>query len=279
MKIGIRVPSPKPGPQINPAFIARAAEQLGFESLWYPEHPVVPVKTSAADPKHDPRDFAHFADPFVALAHASAVTSRIKLGTGITLLPERNPLLLAKEVATLDLFSCGRVLLGVGAGWVREETELMGGHFERRWEQTREAVAALKTLWTTDQAEYRGEFYRFPPVWCHPKPHQQPHPPILIGSNLRGLKRVIAWGDGWLPFALTPAEFERGVRELKRLAAEAERDVATISLSAYHVDADRSLVRQYFDAGAERVIIVRRTQADTENDIKEDLERIAEKLL
>ncbi len=147
------------------ALVAKRAEELGFESLWVPEHPVLPVKAETPWPGSAdgviPRVYADIVDPFVALARASAVTSTLKLGTGICLVPERNPLLLAKEVATLDMYSGGRFLFGIGAGWLREETEMLGGNFRHRWSQTREAILAMKELWTKTESEYHGHFTTF----------------------------------------------------------------------------------------------------------------------
>ena len=134
----------------DPAVLAKRAEELGFASFWVPEHPIIPIKTSSPYPgSRDsiiPDAYGRIMDPFVALARASAVTKNIQLGTGICLIPERNPLLLAKEVATLDRFSGGRFLLGIGAGWLKEETEIMGGDFAHRWTQTRDAIMASRFL-------------------------------------------------------------------------------------------------------------------------------------
>ena len=164
MSIGTSVPLP--AYTIDPAFMAKKAEELGFESIWYAEHPAVPVHSASPFPATGgdiPWTYSHFTDPYIALARASGVTRTIKLGTGITLVPERNPLLLAKEIASLDLFSGGRFLFGIGTGWLREETELMGGDFEHRWTQTREAIEVMKALWTHDEAEYHGRYFNFPP--------------------------------------------------------------------------------------------------------------------
>src|SRR4029453_19178785 len=174
MAVGIIVPLP--AYTLNPAFIASKAEALGFESIWYHEHPILPVDSASPFPTtagEIPRTSPPFSDPYIALAMAAAVTRTIKLATGITLVTERNPLILAKEVAVLDLHSHGRFLFGVGAGWNREETTLMGGDFEHRWTQAREAVMALKELWTKDEAEFHGRYYDFPPVYCYPKPAQK----------------------------------------------------------------------------------------------------------
>src|SRR5262245_4444076 len=147
------------------AVLAQKAEELGYHSYWVTEHPILPVTYAARltfYPEGVPTFYAELADPFVALARASAVTKTIQLGTGICLVPERNPLLLAKEVATLDRLSGGRFLLGIGAGWLKEETEIMGGNFEHRWAQTKDGILAMKELWTKDESEYQGRFYNFP---------------------------------------------------------------------------------------------------------------------
>lgn len=171
---------------IDVAALAQKAESLGFESYWLPEHTIVPVQTTsryAGTPDGSiPPSMSDMGDPLIGLARASAVTERIKLGTAVSLVPEHNPLLGAKQIATLDRLSNGRFIYGVGAGWLKEETEVMGGDFEHRWGQTREAIMAMKELWTKDEAEYHGRFYDFPPVKCYPKPAQQPHPSI---STLR----------------------------------------------------------------------------------------------
>ncbi|MBT6274474.1 MAG: TIGR03619 family F420-dependent LLM class oxidoreductase, partial [Chromatiales bacterium] len=170
MNVGLSVALP--AYTIDPAFTARRAEELGFDSIWYAEHPVVPVHSESPFPSTGgeiPWTYSHFTDPYIALARASAVTSTIKLGTAVTLVPERNPLVLAKEVAALDLYSGGRFQFGIGTGWLREETEIMGGDFPRRWTQTREALDAMKLLWTQDEAEYHGKYFDFPLVRCYPK--------------------------------------------------------------------------------------------------------------
>ena len=152
MDIGTSIPLP--AYTLDPAFIAKKAEELGFESIWYAEHPAVPVHSDSPFPATGgaiPENYSHFTDPYISLARASGVTSTIKLCTGITLVPERNPLLLAKEIAVLDRVSGGRFVFGIGTGWLREETELMGGDFYHRWTQTREAIEVMKELWTKDE--------------------------------------------------------------------------------------------------------------------------------
>ena len=222
----------------DPAVVAKKAEDLGFASIWVPEHPVLPVHTTvgypAAPDRPIPRTIGIISDPFVSLARASATTSTIKLGTGICLVPERNPLLLAKEIATLDHYSGGRFLFGIGAGWQKEECEVMGGDFPRRWTQTRDSVLAMKELWTTDESEYHGRYYDFPPLKCFPKPAQKPHPPVLLGGSARNVfKRTVEWGDGWMPVSTSPTTIKDGRRKLDELAAEAGRDPASISILAF----------------------------------------------
>ena len=258
MKIGVNMTFSSRS--IDVAVVAHKAESLGFESLWLPEHPVIPVHvTTRYQGSPDgaiPPSMSDIADPFLALARASAVTTTIKLGTGICLVPERNPLLLAKEIATLDHFSNGRVLLGIGAGWLQEETEIMGGDFAHRWSQTREAILAMKELWTKEEAEYHGTFYDFPPVRSFPKPSQQPHPPVLLGGSARNvLQRVVAWGDGWMPIRVTPEEVKRGRATLDALATAAGRDPSTIDVTVFGQASDPEAVQRFAEAGASRVIV------------------------
>ena len=280
MSVGTSVPLP--AYTIDPAFMARKAEELGFESIWYAEHPVVPVHSASPFPATGgpiPETYSHFTEPYIALARASGVTSKIRLCTGITLVPERNPLLLAKEIAALDLFSGGRFEFGVGTGWLREETEIMGGDFDHRWTQTREAIEVMKELWTKDEAEYHGRYFDFPLVRCYPKPVQKPHPPVLLGGMARNvLRRVVAHADGWLPNRVTPADVEDGRARLDALAGEAGRDPASLTISVYGQDPNRELIQSFLDAGANRVV-VRPEFCSNEEDMGRELERIAEAVI
>ena len=268
---------------IDPALLAARAEEMGFHSFWVPEHPIIPVNTTSrfrgSPDGVIPGYYADIVDPFVALARASAVTDRIKLATGICLVPERNPILLAKEVATLDRMCGGRFIFGIGAGWLREETEIMGGDFERRWGQTREAVLAMKELWSKDEAEYHGSFYDFPPVRCFPKPLQRPNPPIYIGAWAQGnvFKRVVGYGDGWMPSGTNPEQVREGRRTLTRVAEEAGRDAESIQVLAYGVPADRELIRSYEEAGADEVVV--RVSTAGEREALAELEDIARNTL
>ena len=282
MNIGISMPVP--GYITDPAFMARKAEELGFESIWCAEHPIMPVhgdSRPASSPGGSiPESYAHYADPFVSLARASAVTATIKLGTSIILVPERNPLLLAKEISTLDVFSGGRFLFGIGAGWNREETEIMGGDFDHRWTQTREAVLVMKELWAAEEAEFHGRYYDFPPVRSYPKPAQKPHPPVILGGMAKNvLKRTVAWADGWLPNRVTPSQVEEGRATLDKFAAEAGRKPESITISVYGQPADRKLIEAFHEAGANRVVVQRPEATDDEEAVSAELERIAEKVL
>ena len=248
---------------LDTAVLARHAEELGFESFWVPEHPVIPVTTTSpyrgSPDGVIPEAYKRIVDPFVALARASAVTTTIKLGTGICLVPEHHPLLLAKTIATLDHFSGGRFLFGIGAGWLQEETEIMGGDFPHRWTQTREAILAMKALWTSEEAEYHGQYYDFPPVLSFPKPVQKPHPPILLGGTARQVfQRVVAWGDGWMPNRVTAEEIRRGRHTLNELAGQAGRDPQSIEVLAFGFSGQfrsRAAIQEVAEAGANRVTI------------------------
>jgi len=281
MNIGISVPLP--AYHVDVGFMAKKAEELGFESFWCAEHPFIPVHSTSRFPGSEdgviPESYSHFVDPFVALARASGATKTIKLGTGIVLVPERHPLLLAKEISTLDLFSGGRFLFGIGAGWLREETQIMGGDFDHRWTQTRESILAMKELWTKPAAEFHGKYYDFPLVKSFPKPLQKPHPPVLLGGAAKNiLERIVAWGDGWLPNRVTPEKLREGRATLDRLAKDAGRDPSKITISVHGQPADRDLLRRFHDAGANRVI-VRPPVVKTEAEMGTELSRMADAVL
>jgi probable F420-dependent oxidoreductase len=266
---------------IDPAVLAQRAEALGFNSLWLPEHPILPVTTSTPFPLGGPIPsfYAELIDPFVGLARASAVTQTLKLGTGICLVPERNPLLLAKQIATLDHLSGGRFLFGIGAGWLKEETEIMGGDFVHRWTQTQEAIMAMKALWTTDAAEYHGRYYDFPLVRSFPKPAQKPHPPIILGSmrSRRVFQRIVAWGDAWMPVGVSLEEMKRGREILNHLAVEAGRDPRSIQIVAFFVPPDPDALHAFEEAGADAALVALETAGEAE--ALSTLEAIAQKVL
>jgi len=269
----------------DPAVLAKRAEELGFASFWVPEHPIIPIKTSSPYPASRdgviPDAYGRILDPFIALARASAVTTHIQLGTGICLIPERNPLLLAKEVATLDKLSGGRFLFGIGAGWLKEETEIMGGNFDRRWGQTKDAIMAMKELWTKDEAAYQGKFYTFPAVRSFPKPAQRPHPPIFMGgSSQHVFKRVVEWGDGWMPVLSPVEEIHRGRVILNELAKKVGRDPNSIQVLAFGQAGKfrtRDEIKALEKAGTDHVTIWL-TKSETKEAVAE-LEQLAREVL
>jgi probable F420-dependent oxidoreductase len=280
MNIGISLFSGRQ--PIDAAVVAQKAEALGFESLWLGEHPVMPVHSTSPAPGSSggsiPDFYSRLVDPFVALARASAVTTTLKLGTGITLVPERNPLLLAKEVATLDYFSKGRFLFGIGAGWNKEETEIMGGNFAHRWTQTREAIEAMKALWAKEAAEYHGTYYDFPPVRSFPRPVQQPHPPIFLGGVAQQVfKRIVAYGNGWMPTRSTPEIIRQGRAVLNELAVEAGRDPMSITVLAYIAPAERTVLQALAEAGADAAVV--RLEGESEAAALTQLEQLAQQVL
>jgi probable F420-dependent oxidoreductase len=246
------------------AEVARQAEALGFDSLWIPEHPVIPVDMKTPFPgARDgqlPEHYNRWSDPFIALTVAATVTKTIKLGTGICLLPERDPLMTAKVVASLDLYSGGRVILGVGAGWLREETEVMGTQFGWRWKRLRETVEAMRVLWTQTEASYEGDLVQFPAVRCEPKPVQKPYPPVLLGAHgPKALQRVARYCDGWFPLAPKPEALKQDVDTIRKLAQEAGRDPDAIQVTVIVEPRDggpsEDLMKRYREAGASRIVI------------------------
>ena len=267
---------------VDIAVLARRAEELGFDSLWLPEHPIMPADIKTRYPASPdgliPKVDYDLVDPLVALARASAATTQLKLGTGVCLVAERNPLLLAKQVATLDMYSGGRFLFGVGAGWLREEMEIMGTDFDHRWTQVREAVMAMKGLWTETKSEFHGRYYDFPPLYSFPRPAQRPHPPVLLGGVAKNVfKRVVAWGDGWIPSRVTHEEVKRGRSTLDELAEVAGRDPASLEITVFGQPLDPDLVKRFEEAGANRVIM--RVVTAAEDEALRHLEKIAQTVL
>jgi probable F420-dependent oxidoreductase len=272
---------------VDPAIIAKRAEELGFGSYWVPEHAIIPVKTSSPYPASEdgiiPDEYGRITDPFVSLARASAVTKTIELGTGICLIPERNPLELAKEVATLDHFSGGRFIFGIGAGWLREETEIMGGDFDHRWGQTKDAVLAMKELWTQDEAEYHGKYYDFPAVRSFPKPARKPHPPVYMGGSSKYVfKRVVEWGDGWMPVLSPVEDIQAGRQRLNEMAEQAGRDPKEISVLAFGWPGKfrtKEEINELQSVGVDHVTIWLTQSEKGENAVLAELESLAKEVL
>jgi len=196
-------------------------------------------------------------DPFVTLAAAAAVTTRLRVATGICLVVQRDPIQTAKAVASLDQVSGGRFLFGIGAGWNAEEMADHGTEFKSRFEVMRERVEAMKAIWAKSKPEYTGEFVKFPPMMTWPKPAQKPHPPVIVGGAFPyGARRAIAYGDGWVPHARRPAygDVLGRLPEFRTMAVEAGRDPATLPVTIFGVAEDLDLIRRYRDAGVARVL-------------------------
>ena len=239
---------------IDPVSLGRAVEGHGFESLFVPEHTHIPTSRRSPFPGGGelPKEYSHTLDPFVALGAVAAATERLMLGTGICLVIERDPITLAKEVASLDFISGGRVLFGIGGGWNREEMENHGTDPTRRWKVLRERIEAMQQIWTEDAAEYHGEFVDFDPIWQWPKPIQKPHPPVIIGGDgANTLQRVVRYGDGWMPIGRR-ADFKARIDELNRLAAETGR--ADIPVTIFGAAPKPEVIDAYAEAGVERLL-------------------------
>jgi probable F420-dependent oxidoreductase len=251
VKVGIGIfPTDR---SISPVELAVAAEEAGFESFWVPEHTHIPL-SEFHFPGGGPvgEMYKRSLDPFVALGACAAATSSILLGTGICLIIERDPIVLAKEVASVDLLSGGRFLFGIGAGWNRVEMANHGTDPSTRFSLMAERVEVLKTIWREDEPSFAGRFHSFDPIWCWPKPVQSPHPPVLIGGNgARVLERVVAYGDEWMPNATSPDVLGPRIAELQSMASAAGRD--RIPVSVFGSRPDAATVSRFRDAGADRV--------------------------
>ena len=238
--------------------LARAAEDRGFDSLFLPEHTHIPKSRRTPYPGGGelPKAYSHTHDPFVALSFAAAVTKKILLGTGVCLLPQRDPIVTAKCVASLDRLSDGRFVFGIGGGWNVDEMENHGARYETRFKLMRERILAMKALWTQDEAAFHGEMVKFESVWLYPKPLQRPYPPILLGGDSdHTLKRVVEFCDGWMPIAFRGFEPREAVSRLQQKASAAGRDFATLSISAFGAPPDSATLDRYREAGIQRALL------------------------
>ncbi len=237
--------------------LAAALEERGLESLFLCEHTHIPTNRASPFPGGGelPREYAHTYDPFVALSFAAGVTTRLKLGTGICLVPQRDPIVTAKSVASVDRLSNGRFVFGIGGGWNAEEMKNHGADYKTRFKSMRERVLAMKALWTEDEPAFHGDFVNFDPVWCHPKPVQDPHPPILLGGESdHTLRRIVEYCDGWFP---------RGPRfdaktDMLRLHATAEaagRDPEELSVHVFRPEPEKGALDSLRAAGVARAIL------------------------
>jgi len=245
---------------IRPDDLARLLEDRGFESMWVPEHTHIPASRLSSWPGGPdlPREYWHTYDPFVALTAAAAATTNLRLGTGICLVIERDPIVTAKEVASLDRLSGGRFIFGIGGGWNSEEMEHHGTNFKRRWRLLRERILAMKEIWANDEAEYHGEFVDFDKIWSYPKPLQSPHPPIIMGGDgPTTFDRVIQYCDGWMPIGGRAAQgpsLPEKIVMLRRQAEEAGRDPSSISVTIFGTRPDADTIVRMEAAGVDRIV-------------------------
>src|SRR5471030_2107190 len=243
-----------------PGELARALEERGFESLWAPEHSHIPLSRLSEFPSGGelPKKYYDVMDPFVSLTAAAAVTQKLKVGTGICLVVQRDPIQTAKSVASIDQVSNGRFLFGVGNGWNSDEIANHGTEFKSRHKVARERIEAMKVIWTKSKAEYQGEFVKFGPMMTWPKPVQKPHPPILVGGAFPySARRAVRYGDGWMPqvteYAKTP--LIELIPRFRQMAAENGRDPASLDISIWGAKEDADMLKADRDAGVVRVII------------------------
>ncbi|MFN4090535.1 MAG: LLM class F420-dependent oxidoreductase [Alphaproteobacteria bacterium] len=241
---------------IRPADMARALEERGFESLWVAEHSHIPLtrKSPFGGGGDLPKQYYDVMDPFVSLASAAAVTTKLRLGTGICLVVQRDPIQTAKEVASLDQISNGRFIFGIGGGWNQDEMEDHGTDFETRFKLMRERIEAMKAIWTMTKPEYHGELVDFPPMMTWPKPVQKPYPPIIVGGAFpHAAKRALRYGDGWMPLGSRGTDLAETFPRFRQMAAEAGRDPDKLELVAYQTAPEPDRVKRLTDAGATRI--------------------------
>ena len=239
----------------SPGEIARMAEERGFECLLFPEHTHIPASRESAWPGGSelPGYYARTYDPFVACTAAAAATERLLIGTGICLVIERDPIVTAKEVASVDALSGGRFLFGVGAGWNVEEMGNHGTDASRRFGVMRERIEAMKAIWTEDEASYSGKYVNFDRIWCWPKPAQKPHPPVMVGgSGPSVFDRVLAFGDEWMPNRLSDEDLAARIAELGVRASEAGRGRIPVTVVGFPADAAR--IEAVARIGVDRIV-------------------------
>ena len=240
--------------------LAIAAEERGFESVWFPEHTHIPASRATAYPGGGslPKEYIHMSDPFTSAAAAAVVTKTIKIGTGVCLVIEHDPLALAKTVATIDRLSNGRFILGVGAGWNAEEMENHGTPYAKRWKVLEERVKAMKALWTEEEASFHGDWVNFEKVWSYPKPVQKPHPPVIIGTfgSKWGCQRVADYAEGWIPIDGLMTSLDDSIADLHVRLHENGRKPEDAPISMFDIyETSESDLKRYADMGCiERAI-------------------------
>jgi probable F420-dependent oxidoreductase len=245
---------------MTPAALAQALEARRFESVWAPEHSHIPTARATPFPQGGelPRKYSEAMDPFVSLTAAAAATGRLKVGTGVCLVAQRDPIQTAKLVASIDQISGGRFLFGIGGGWNAEEMADHGTAFATRFKLMRERIAAMREIWTRDEAEFHGELVDFPPMKAWPKPLQKPHPPVIVGGAFpHAARRAIAYGDGWIPHASRPqyGDVTDFVPRFRQMAAEAGRDPASLPVTVWGVSEDAGRLSRCRELGVARVVV------------------------
>jgi probable F420-dependent oxidoreductase len=290
MALDIGIFQPVADMRADPAIVGKAAEDFGFTSYWVPEHAILPVEfestyvrdRTAEDPPPPPDYLWQMPDPWIALTRVAAVTSTIRIGSAICLVPEHNPLILANEIASVDHYSGGRVNFGIGAGWNRAESEIMGVDFDHRWTQTRECVEAMIAQWTTDESQYHGKYVDFAPVRCFPKPTQIPHPPIYFGTggSDRVYKRIAEWGDGWIPLIDGPDDLAAGLGKIAVACEKIGRDPGRIRTVPFGLEGqfrtkpERDALQ---NAGAQEMLVW--ILAQELDDVLDELKALADELI
>lgn len=243
---------------INIAELAQALEARGLASLYVPEHTHIPTSRRSPFPAGGelPKKYSHTHDPFVALSFAAAATKKLLLGTGICLIPEHDPIVTAKSVASLDQLSGGRFIFGIGGGWNVEEMENHGAQYKTRFKLMRERVLAMQALWTQEEAAFHGEFVNFDPVWSYPKPKQRPYPPILLGGESDyTLRRIVEYCDGWIPRPVAGFTARDAKARLARMAESKGRDPAGLSITVFRAPADKAALDDYRAAGIDGALL------------------------
>jgi probable F420-dependent oxidoreductase len=243
---------------IDVAELARALEDRGFDSLYVPEHTHIPLSRKTPFPGGGelPKRYSHTHDPFVALAFAAAATRKLKIGTGILLVPQHEPIVTAKAIASLDRLSGGRFIFGIGGGWNVDEMENHGARYDNRFKIMREHVLAMKALWTKDEASFKGEFVTFDPVWSWPKPAQRPHPPIILGGESdHTLRRVVEYCDGWFPRPRGGFDPVQGLARLRQMADKKGRDFSTLTTVVFGAPEDAKVLAGYDKAGIHDAVL------------------------
>ena len=243
---------------IQPAELGRALEDRGFESLFVCEHTHIPVSRKTPFPGGGelPKRYIHTHDPFVALSFAAAATQKLRLGTGICLMTQRDPIVTAKVIASLDQLSGGRFEFGVGAGWNVDEMENHGAKYETRFKLMSERLQAMQEIWSKDEAQFHGEFVNFDPIWSNPKPLQRPHPPILLGGETdHTLRRIVDYADGWFPRAKPDTDPREFVGRLSQAASTSKRDASKLSITVFRAPSDAAKLAKYREAGIKRVLL------------------------